>query len=164
MTKKLLLFPLMMIALCMGFVSCGNEDDDDGPVNHNIELLKGDTWNFQKASVTVLGQTIDMSFNEIISYMKEAAGTDNLFIIDEKLRFTDDEMIFVNTGDRVRYTYYNNGSFTFEGLDQLSHEGIGVTMKIKSLTENQLVFTLKLTVKGKSISEDLYYTRYVSYF
>ncbi len=158
MSKKFLLFPFLMIALCVGFVSCGS-DDDDGPVNHNIELLKGDTWNFQKASVTVLGQTINMSYREILDYMKQTTGENNLLVIDEKLRFTDDEMIFVNTGDRVRYTYYSNGNFTFDGLDALSEEGINISMKIKTLTSNQLVFTLKITAEGTTISEDLHYAR-----
>lgn len=158
MKKKLLLFPLLIIALCVGFVSCGS-DDDDGPVNHNIELLKGDTWVFQKASVSVLGQTIDMSYREILDYMKQTAGTNNLLIVDEKLRFTDDEMIFVNTGDRVRYTYFSNGNFTFDGLDAMSAEGVKITMKIKTLKEKQLVFTLKMTVENITISEDLHYSR-----
>ena len=158
MTKKLLLFPLLMIALCMGFVSCGN-DDDDGPSNHNTELLKGDIWKFQKATVSVMGQTIDMSYDEILSYMKQSAGTNNLLIVDERLQFTDDEMIFVNTGDRVHYTYYSNGNFTFDGLNEMSAEGVKITMKIKSLSQNKLVFTLTLKVEGVSINEDLYYAR-----
>ena len=158
MTKKFLLFPILIFALCLGFTSCG-DDDNDGPANHNNELLKGDTWNFQKATVPVLGQTIDMSYDEIVSYMKQAAGTNNILLVDEKLRFTDDEMIFVNTGDHVKYTYYSNGNFTFEGLDSMSQEGVKMTMKIKTLTSNQLVFTLKITVEGTTISEDLHYAR-----
>ena len=161
MTKKFLLFPLLMIALFMGFVSCGNDDDDDGPVNHNIELLKGDTWTFQKAIVSVLGVSvpIEMPYSDLLDYMKQVTGINNILVVDQKLRFTDDEMIFVNTGDRIRYTYYDNGNFTFDGLDALAEEGVRITMKIKTLTSNQLVFTLKLTVEGTSLSEDLYYTR-----
>ena len=158
MKTKQFFYLALLIFMSFSFTSCGS-DNDDGPTNHNAELLKGDTWVFEKASVTVMGQTIDMSYNEIRQLIAQESGTNNVILIDEKLRFTDDKMIFVNTGDEVRYNYYNNGTFTFDGMEAMKKEGIDMTMRIKTLTEHQLVFTARLKVEGMTMDEDLYYKR-----
>ena len=156
--KKILnlVFLISLLALPMLLSSCGIEDDEpegDG----DVSLLMGDTWQFEKAVVNVLGQQINMSYNDVVKYMKEQAGTDKLIILDEKLKFTENEMIYVNTGDKVEYRYYSNGKFWCKGMDDIV--GLVLKMSIPKLTKNQLIFRYKISVSGISISEDLYYTR-----
>ena len=157
--KKIYYLTLFISLLAMPLVlsSCGDELDEplsDG----DVSLLIGDTWQFEKATVNVLGQQINMSYNEVLKYMKEQAGTDKLIVLDEKLKFTENEMTFVNTGDKVAYRYYSNGKFWCEGMDDIV--GLVIKMSIPKLTKNQLVFRYKISVSGVlSISEELYYTR-----
>ena len=96
--KKLLnyFFIVALLAMPVVLTSCG-DDDDEPKGNGDVSLLLGDTWNFQKAVVNVMGQKIEMSYNQILSYMKEELGTSNVMVIDQKLRFSEDEMILVNT-------------------------------------------------------------------
>ena len=95
--KKLMNLLLLVALLAMPVVltSCGDEEDEPKG-NVDVSLLMGDTWTFQKAIVTVMGQKIEMSYNEILSYMSEEMGTSNLIVVDQKLKFTEDEMILVN--------------------------------------------------------------------
>ncbi len=158
--KKLLnyFFIVALLAMPVVLTSCG-DDDDEPKGNGDVSLLLGDTWNFQKAVVNVMGQKIEMSYNQILSYMKEELGTSNVMVIDQKLRFSEDEMILVNTGDRVKYRLSSDGSFWFEGLDELNDDDISISVKINSLTSNQLVFRYSFGVEGMTFYEDLYYTR-----
>ena len=137
--------------------SCGIDDDE--PLNDgDVTLLMGDTWQFQKATVSVAGQNLEMSYNDVLKYMKEQAGTDKIIVLDEKLQFTEDEMIFVNTGDKVKYRYYSNGKFWCEGMDKIVK--LVLNMSIPRLTKNELVFSYKIGISGvSSFSVNLYYTR-----
>lgn len=156
--KKILnvLFLILLLSMPMVLTSCGDDKDEpDG--GSDVSLLMGDTWQFQKAVVNAMGQKLEMSYREIKSYMSQEMGTNNLIIVDEKLRFTEDEMIFVNTGDRVNYRYSSNGKFWFEGMEELSEIGFNIT--IPSLTKNQLIFRYSMSVSGMTITEDLYYVR-----
>lgn len=158
--KKLLNYFLLIALMAMPVVlsSCGN-DDDEPSGSGDVSLLMGDTWTFQKAVVNVMGQKIEMSYNEIVSYMKQEMGTGNLLIVDEKLRFTEDEMILVNTGDHVKYRLSSNGKFWFEGLDEIQDNDMTINITINSLTNKQLIFRYKFNMQGVSFTEDLYYIR-----
>jgi hypothetical protein len=158
MMKKILnlVFLIAMLAMPMLLTSCG--DDSDEPLSDgDVTLLMGGTWQFEKADVIVLGQKIEMSYKDILKYMKEQAGTDKIVVLDEKLSFTDKEMIYVNVNKKVPYRYYSNGKFWCEGMDDIV--GMVINMSIHRLTQNQLVFRYKVSLSGLSISFDLYYSR-----
>lgn len=158
MKDKLLYLALIISLMAMPLVltSCG-DDLDEPSGDGDVSLLMGDTWQFEKATINVLGQKIEMSYDDVLKYMKEQAGTDKVVILDEKIRFTENEMFFVNTGDRVAYHYYSNGKFWCEGMDDIV--GMVISMSIPRLTNNELVFRYKLSFSGLSISSDFYYKR-----
>ncbi len=151
------LYLLLIAALMLSLSACG---DDDDKVHSNADLLKGETWTFQKASVNVMGQTIEMTLNQIRQMYSSQMGTSNIMFIDEHLKFEDEYVVMVNTGDRLAYKYYSDGTLWIEGMDDLQGtEGISMNMKVKSLTTSQLVLTCTLNAQGISITEDVYYTR-----
>ena len=117
----------------------------------------GGTWQFEKADLNVLGQKIEMSYDDILHYMQEQAGTDKVVVLDEKLSFTENEMTYVNVNKKVPYRYYSNGKFWCEDMDNIV--GMVINMSIPRLTQNQLVFRYKISITGLSISFDLYYKR-----
>ncbi len=148
---------LLIAALMLSLSACG---DDDDKVNSNSSMLQGDTWTFQKASVNVMGQTIEMTLNEIRQMYSSQMGTSNIMFIDEKLKFEEEHVVMVNTGDRLAYKYYSDGTLWIEGMDDLQGtEGISMKMRVKSLTANQLVITCTIDAQGISITEDVYYRR-----
>ncbi len=151
-----LVFLIAMLAMPMVLTSCG--DDNDEPLSDgDVTLLMGGTWQFEKAELNVLGQKMEMSYYDILNYMKEQAGTDKVVVLDEKLSFTEKEMTYVNVNKKVPYRYYSNGKFWCEGMDDIV--GMVINMSIPRLTQNQLVFRYKISVSGLSISFDLYYKR-----
>lgn len=149
----------MLLAVVMtGLTACGNKDDDK--IHSNASMLQGETWNFQKASMTFMGQTMDMSLREIKQAMAQEAGTSNVIMIDERLRFEAEHIVMVNTGDRYAYKYYSNGSLWIEGIDKVDGtEGLTIKLSIKSLTESQLVIHYEISADGNTIPMDMYYTR-----
>lgn len=155
--SKILLSVLLAI-LMVTLNACGSDDDDK--INKNAEMLQGGTWTFQKASVNVLGQTIEMSLSEIRQMYASEMGTSNIMFIDEKLKFEEEYVVMVNTGDRYAYKYYSNGKLWIEGMDELEGlDGLSLDMRVKSLTSNQLVLRYDVQAQGITISEDIYYTR-----
>lgn len=156
MMKKILnlVFLISLLAMPMVLSSCG---DDEPLTEADVTPLMGETWQFEKGVVNVLGQQVVMSYDEVVRYMKEQSGADKIVIVDEKLRFTEKEMIFVNTGEKVYYHYYTNGKFWCEGMDNIV--GVVLNMSIPKLTSNQLVFRYKIGIAGLSISMDLFYKR-----
>ena len=159
--KKFLNYFLLVALMAMPLVltSCGDDDDDEPSGIGDVSMLMGDTWTFQKAVVNIMGQSIEMSYDEILSYMSQEMGTSNLIVVDEKLRFTEDEMILVNTGERVNYRLSSNGNFWFEGLDEMSDSEMSLNVSIYKLTNNLLIFRYKFGMQGMTFTEDLYYTR-----
>ena len=150
------LFTLLLLAILMaGATGCGSDDDDK--INQNASLLQGETWTFKKAVVDVMGQSIEMNLRQIRDMYSSQLGTSNIMFIDEHLKFEEEYMVMVNTGDRLKYKYYSNGTLWIEGLDDLDE--ISINIRIKSLTQSQLVLTYNLSVEGISIKEDIYYTR-----
>lgn len=151
---KLLLLTLVVLAVG----ACG-KDDDEG-VTSKSDLLQGGTWTFQKAVVSVMGQTMEMSLSDIRQMYASELGTSNIMFIDEKLRFDGTYMTMVNTGDRYRYTYSSNGTLKIEGMDEIDgYDDIDLSIKVKSVTENQLILRYEIKVEGMTITEDVYYKR-----
>lgn len=154
--SKILLSLLMAILMVM-LSACG---DDDDKINKNAEMLQGGTWTFQKAAVNVMGQTVEMSLSEIRQMYASQMGTSNIMFIDEKLKFEEEYVVMVNTGDRLAYKYYSNGKLWIEGMEELEGlEGLSLDLRVKSLTTNQLVLCYDVSAQGITISEDIYYTR-----
>lgn len=151
------LYLLLIAALMLSLSACG---DDDDKVNSNSSLLQGETWTFQKASVNIMGQTFEMTLNEIRQMYSQQMGTSNIMFIDEHLKFEEGHVVMVNTGDRLAYKYYSDGTLWIEGMDDLQGtEGVSMKMRVKSLTATQLVLTCTLNAQGISITEDIYYKR-----
>lgn len=151
------LYLLLIAALMLSLSACG---DDDDKVNSNSSLLQGETWTFKKASVNIMGQTFEMTLNEIRQMYSQQMGTSNIMFIDEHLKFEEEYVVMVNTGDRLAYKYYSDGTLWIEGMDDLQGtEGVSMKMRVKSLTATQLVLTCTLNAQGISITEDIYYTR-----
>lgn len=151
------LYLLLIAALMLSLSACG-DDDDKG--NSNSSLLQGETWTFQKASVNIMGQTFEMTLNEIRQMYSQQMGTSNIMFIDEHLKFEEEYVVMVNTGDRLAYKYYSDGTLWIEGMDDLQGtEGVSMKMRVKSLTATQLVLTCTLNAQGISITEDIYYKR-----
>ncbi len=151
------LYLLLIAALMLSLSACG---DDDDKVNSNSSLLQGETWTFQKASVNIMGQTFEMTLNEIRQMYSQQMGTSNIMFIDEHLKFEEGYVVMVNTGDRLAYKYYSDGTLWIEGMDDLQGtEGVSMKMRVKSLTATQLVLTCTLNAQGISITEDVYYKR-----
>lgn len=151
------LYLLLIAALMLSLSACG---DDDDKVNSNSSLLQGETWTFQKASVNIMGQTFEMTLNEIRQMYSQQMGTSNIMFIDEHLKFEEEHVVMVNTGDRLAYKYYSDGTLWIEGMDDLQGtEGVSMKMRVKSLTATQLVLTCTLNAQGISITEDIYYKR-----
>lgn len=149
---------MLLAVLMAGLGACGSKDDDK--IHSNSSMLQGETWNFQKASMTFMGQTMDMSLREIKQAMAQEAGTSNVIMIDERLRFEAEHIVMVNTGDRYAYKYYSNGTLWIEGLDDIDGaEGVTIKLSIKSLTESQLVIRYEISADGNTIPMDMYYTR-----
>lgn len=157
--KQTKLFFIMLLAVVMiGVTSCGSKDDDK--IHSNASMLQGETWNFQKASMTFMGQTMDMSLREIKQAMAQEAGTSNVIMIDERLRFEAEHIVMVNTGDRYAYKYYSNGTLWIEGIDDIDGaEGVTIKLSVKSLTGSQLVIRYEISADGNTIPMDMYYTR-----
>lgn len=149
---------MMLTVVMVGLSACGSKDDD--MIHSNASMLQGETWNFQKASMTFMGQTMDMSLSEIKQAMAQEAGSSNVIIVDERLRFETDHVVMVNTGDRYAYKYYSNGTLWIEGIDEIDGaEGVSVKLSVKSLTESQLVIRYEISADGNTIPMDMYYTR-----
>ena len=143
--------------------SCGSDDDDDGyngTIHPNAEMLQGGTWTFQKAVISVMGQTFEMDLDQIRDYYSSQMGTSNIMFIDEYIKFEQDYMVMVNTGDRYAYKYYSNGTLWIEGIDELAGtEDMDMTIKVKSLSQKQLVLRYSIKMQGLTMNEDVYYTR-----
>ena len=82
--KKFLKFicALLIGALCVGFVSCSDDDDEnDKPTGNNlIEKLQG-KWTFEIMKLQAAGQTIEMNRDQIA----QGSGFDNFY--DDVLTF-----------------------------------------------------------------------------
>lgn len=166
MKKKILnlVFLLSLLAMPVMLASCGSDNDDDdinnGTIHPNAEMLQGGTWTFQKAIVSIMGQTIEMDLDEIRQLYAQDLGTNNIMFIDEYIKFEKDYMVMVNTGDRYAYKYYSNGTLWIEGIDELAGtENMNLTIKVKSLSQKQLVMRYSIKMPGFTMDEDVYYTR-----
>lgn len=83
MQKSILkMMALLIVCLCYPLLlcSCGSDDDDDVKSNNIADKLQG-TWIFEKMKTNVLGQTIEMTKDEL----KSTSGYDEFY--DDVLTF-----------------------------------------------------------------------------
>lgn len=150
-----LYYALLMAILMVTLNACGSDDDDT--THSNADMLKGETWTFQKAVVNAMGQSMEMNLSQIRQLYESEFGTSNIMFIDQYLKFEDEYVVMVNTGERLRYKYYSNGKLWIEGMDEIEY--IDITLRVKSLNQSQLVLRYEVKVEGTSITEDVYYKR-----
>lgn len=134
----------MMIALLsVGFVSCSSDDDDDTGSNSELmEKLQG-TWVVDKAIMNIMGQTMEVGREELLSYMPS-----NTYAWDETLSFS---------GNKV-----NGVSYTLKGK-QLLMEGMSIyddiAIYIQSVSSNKLLLREVVKVEGYEFTIEIQYRK-----
>ena len=144
---------MMMTMLCVGFTSCGDDDEEDGTAGMSdteiISKLQG-TWTFNSGTETVNGYTVQMSksdLDEIKSMMSQAMGA-RVYFWDETLEFS---------GYKVNGVSYslNGQQLIMDGMELLD----GFTISVKSVTSTTLVLHEVFVMEGVSIVADMEYLK-----
>ncbi len=145
------LLAIMMVAmLSVGFVSCGDDEDDDfGPNSEYYDKLQG-TWQFQKGTENVMGMTISMdrsSLSQMKSQMEQVMG--------ERVEFWDETLVF--SGSKVNGVSYklNGNKIILEGVD----ESNGIIVAVKSVNSSTLVLREDFNMEGMTLTADMEYSR-----
>ena len=141
---------MMVALLSVGFVSCGDDDDDDiAGGNELVDKLQG-TWQFSKGTETVMGMTITMdrsSLSEMKKSMEQLMGTSVEFW-DETLSFSGSKVNGVN------YTLKGN-ELILDGMDAMDV----MRISIKSISSSTLVLREEISMEGINITADMEYSR-----
>ena len=141
MNKKNYLWSLltivMLAVLSVGFVSCGDDDDDEITGGSElVDKLQG-TWQFQKGTETVMGMTITMdrsSLSEMKKSMEQMMGT--------RVEFWDETLSF--SGSKVNGVNYklDGNKLILENIvvDDFFHQPlINVKFRFNSLEETERI-------------------------
>lgn len=146
------LLAIMMVAmLSVGFVSCGDDDDDDVDIagSELIDKLQG-TWQFQNGTETIMGMTVTMdrsSLSQMKSSMEQMMGS--------KVEFWDETLSF--SGSKV-----NGVSFTLDG-NKLILDGTDamddISISVKSVNSSTLVLHEEISMEGIDLTADMEYNR-----
>ncbi len=136
---------LLIGVMCVGFVSCGDDDDEPksgsgGGVpgttvtgNDLVEKLQG-TWNFSKMKIQVMGQTIEMDRNDLV----HNTGYENFY--DDVLTFSGTKVNGLDysvDGNKILLPWYESEgwwqSVSFSGntmtlLLDVVYEGVPMKM------------------------------------
>ena len=145
-----LLAIFMVAMLSVGFVSCGDDDDDD--VTSGIELvdkLQG-TWKFQKGTETIMGMTITMdrsSLSEMKRSMEQMMGS--------KIEFWDETLSF--SGSMVNGVNYklDGNKLILDGMDTMD----GISIFVKSVTSSTLMLREAISMEGIDLTADMEYSK-----
>ena len=147
----LYLLAIMMVAvLSVGFVSCGNDDDDDITGGSElVDKLQG-TWQFQKGTETVMGMTITMdrsSLSQMKKSMEQKMGS--------KVEFWDETLSF--SGSRVNGVSYklDGNKLILDGMDAME----GISISVKSVTSSTLVLREEISMEGIDMTADMEYSK-----
>ena len=141
---------MMVAVLSVGFVSCGNDDDDDITGGSElVDKLQG-TWQFQKGTETVMGMTITMdrsSLSQMKKSMEQKMGS--------KVEFWDETLSF--SGSRVNGVSYklDGNKLILDGMDAME----GISISVKSVTSSTLVLREEISMEGIDMTADMEYSK-----
>ena len=146
------LLAIMMVALLsVGFVSCGNDDDEDDFTGGSqlVDKLQG-VWQFQKGTEKVMGMTITMdrsSLREMKKSMEQIMGS--------KVEFWDETLTF--NGSKVNGVNYtlDGSNLILDGMDAMD----GISISVKSVTSSTLVLLETITMEGIDMTADMEYSK-----
>lgn len=154
MNKKNYLWSLLTImmfaVLSVGFVSCGDDDDDEITGGSElVDKLQG-TWQFQKGTETVMGMTITMdrsSLSEMKKSMEQMMGT--------RVEFWDETLSF--SGSKVNGVNYklDGNKLILDGMDAME----GISISVKSVTSSTLVLREEISMEGIDLTADMEYSK-----
>lgn len=154
MKREKILHGLVMLfvtMLCVCFVSCGDDDDDEfgGDSSELISKLQG-IWEFYSGKETVMGMTITMdrsSLKEMKKSMEQMMGS--------RVEFWDETLNF--NGNKV-----NGVNYTLKG-SELILDGIeamdGIKLSIKSVTSSTLVLREVISMEDLDMTADMEYRK-----
>ena len=138
----MLMFIMSVSTLC--FTACGGDDDEeDSPEKPTASALDG-RWRFDHATVTAMGQTVNVSLSDI-----KAAMPANTYLWDEIIVFEDGKM------NGIPYKLKGK-KLTLPDYPEFAE--LNCTVKV---SDDRLVFHYDLEeYTGQKITEDLYYYPY----
>jgi hypothetical protein len=145
-----LLTIMMLAVLSVGFVSCGDDDDDEITGGSElVDKLQG-TWQFQKGTETVMGMTITMdrsSLSEMKKSMEQMMGT--------RVEFWDETLSF--SGSKVNGVNYklDGNKLILDGMDAME----GISISVKSVTSSTLVLREEISMEGIDLTADMEYSK-----
>lgn len=146
-----LLTIIMVAMLCVVFMSCSKDDDDDSNVSGSelVDKLQG-IWEFSKGTETVMGMTITMdrsSLKEMKKSMEQMMGS--------KVEFWDETLSFSgNKVNGVNYTLKGN-ELILDGMDAMD----GISISVKSVTSSTLVLRETISMEGIDMTADMEYSK-----
>ena len=141
---------MMLAVLSVGFVSCGDDDDDEITGGSElVDKLQG-TWQFQKGTETVMGMTITMdrsSLSEMKKSMEQMMGT--------RVEFWDETLSF--SGSKVNGVNYklDGNKLILDGMDAME----GISISVKSVTSSTLVLREEISMEGIDLTADMEYSK-----
>ena len=145
------LLTIMLVAmLSIGFVSCGDDEDDEITVgNELVEKMQG-SWQFQKGTETVMGMTITMD-RSTLSQMKSSMEQ----MMGSKVEFWDETLSF--SGSKVNGVSYKleGNKLILDGMDDMK----GISISVKSVTSSTLVLREEISMEGIDLSADIEYMK-----
>lgn len=145
-----LLTIMMLAVLSVGFMSCGDDDDDEITGGSElVDKLQG-TWQFQKGTETVMGMTITMdrsSLSEMKKSMEQMMGT--------RVEFWDETLSF--SGSKVNGVNYklDGNKLILDGMDAME----GISISVKSVTSSTLVLREEISMEGIDLTADMEYSK-----
>lgn len=154
MNKKNYLWSLltivMLAVLSVGFVSCGDDDDDEITGGSElVDKLQG-TWQFQKGTETVMGMTITMdrsSLSEMKKSMEQMMGT--------RVEFWDETLSF--SGSKVNGVNYklDGNKLILDGMDAME----GISISVKNISSSTMILREEINMEGISLTADMEYSK-----
>ena len=145
-----LLTIMMLAVLSVGFMSCGDDDDDEITGGSElVDKIQG-TWQFQKGTETVMGMTITMdrsSLSEMKKSMEQMMGT--------RVEFWDETLSF--SGSKVNGVNYklDGNKLILDGMDAME----GISISVKSVTSSTLVLREEISMEGIDLTADMEYSK-----